>query len=191
MSDDAAKRMSGRLYDPLGDDESFARLNECRDLCWRYNNTLPSRMGEKRRLLGQIVGEMDETVVVMGPLQCDYGSNIHLGHRFFANYNTVMLDAAPIVFGDNVLVGPNCCFTTSGHPIDASTRRQNLEYALPITVGSDVWFGAGVTVCPGVTIGSDVVIGAGSVVTHDIPSHVVAVGVPCKPMRQITPEDRR
>jgi acetyltransferase-like isoleucine patch superfamily enzyme len=95
------------------------------------------------------------------------------------------------VFGDNVLVGPNCCFTTSGHPIDASTRRQNLEYALPITVGSDVWFGAGVIVCPGVTIGSDVVIGAGSVVTHDIPSHVVAVGVPCKPIRQITPEDRR
>ena len=191
MSDDAAKRLSGELYDPFADQESFARLNECRDLCWRYNNTLPSEMDEKRRLLRQIVGEMDETAVVMGPLQCDYGSNIHLGPRFFANYNTVMLDAAPIVFGDNVLVGPNCCFTTSGHPIDASTRRQNLEYALPITVGSDVWFGAGVTVCPGVTIGSDVVIGAGSVVTHDIPSHVVAVGVPCKPMRQITPEDRR
>jgi maltose O-acetyltransferase len=179
------------LYDPLADDESFALLNKCRDLCWRYNNILPSDMAAKRALLSQIVGETDGTATVIAPLHCDYGKNVHLGHRFFANYDTVFLDAAPIVFGDNVLVGPNCCFTTSGHPVEASVRREGLQYASPITVGDDVWFGAGVTVCPGVSIGSDVVIGAGSVVVRDIPSHVVAVGVPCTPIRSLRPGERR
>jgi acetyltransferase-like isoleucine patch superfamily enzyme len=171
------------LYNPLEDEASFRRLNECRDLCWRYNNIMPSDMTAKRMLLSKIVGETDGTAVVMAPLHCDYGENVRLGRRFFANYNTVLLDAAPIVFGDNVLVGPNCCFTTSGHPTEASVRREGLQYASPITIGDDVWFGAGVTVCPGVTIGSDVVIGAGSVVIRDIPSHVVVAGVPCKPIR--------
>ena len=184
------KRMSGRLYDCLADEGSFARLNECRDLCWRYNQTLPSDTEGKRALLERIVGRVKGSAVVMGPLQCDYGVNVTLGDHFFANYNTVLLDAAPITFGSHVMVGPNCCFTTSGHPTDAATRREGLEFALPISVGSDVWFGAGVTVCPGVSIGDDVVIGAGSVVTRDIPPHVVAVGTPCRPIREITPADR-
>lgn len=129
------------------------------------------------------VGGIDGSAEVTAPFWCDYGINIHLGKNFYCNHNTVMLDAAPIRFGRNVFVGPNCCFTTAGHPVEAGPRAEGLEYARPITVGDDVWIGAGVTVCPGVTIGSDVVIGAGSVVTHDIPSHVVAVGVPCKPIR--------
>lgn len=140
----------------------------------------PSVAASRCELVG--VGGIDGSAEVTAPFWCDYGINIHLGKNFYCNHNTVMLDAAPIRFGRNVFVGPNCCFTTAGHPVEAGPRAEGLEYARPITVGDDVWIGAGVTVCPGVTIGSDVVIGAGSVVTHDIPSHVVAVGVPCKPI---------
>lgn len=102
-----------------------------------------------------------------------------------------MLDAGGVSFGDNVFVAPNCGFHTSGHPIDFERRNQGLEYAYPIKVGDNVWFGAGVQVMPGVTIGSNVVIGAGSVVVKDIPSDSVAVGNPCKVIRPITEEDKK
>ena len=97
----------------------------------------------------------------------------------------VILDEAPVTFGDNVFIGPNCGFYTAGHPVDAAERNRGLEYARPITVGGSVWFGAGVTVLPGVTIGDDCVIGAGSVVVKDIPPHSVAVGNPCKVIKTI------
>jgi len=94
-----------------------------------------------------------------------------------------------VIFGDNVFIGPNCCFSTAGHPIDSEQRNKGLEFAYPITVGNNVWFGAGVIVLPGVTIGNDVVIGAGSIVTKNIPSGVIALGNPCKVIRKITDED--
>ena len=109
--------------------------------------------------------------------------------NFFCNYNCVMLDCAPITFGDNVMVAPNCGFYTAAHPLDHTLRDEELEYAKPITVGDSVWFGGSVSVLPGVTIGSNTVIGAGSVVVKDIPSGVVAVGNPCKVVRPITEED--
>lgn len=115
--------------------------------------------------------------------------NIEIGENFFANHNTVILDCAKVKFGNNVFVAPNCGFHTAGHPIDAERRNQGLEYAYPITVGDNVWIGAGVQVMPGVTIGSNVVIGGGSVVVKDIPSNVVAVGNPCRVVRPITDED--
>jgi len=98
----------------------------------------------------------------------------------------VILDAAPVTFGDHVFVGPHCGFYTAGHPLDAQQRRQGLEYARPITIGNDVWIGGHVAVLPGVTIGDGAVIGAGSVVVHDIPPHVVAVGNPCRVVRDLT-----
>ena len=110
-------------------------------------------------------------------------------HRI-PNHNLVILDGAKVIFGDNVFVGPNCGFYTAGHPIDYERRNKGLEYAYPITVGSNVWFGGGVQVMPGVTIGDNVVIGAGSVVVKDIPSNCVAVGNPCKVIREITDEDK-
>lgn len=117
-------------------------------------------------------------------------NNINLGENFYSNHNLVILDAAKVTFGDNVFVGPSCGFHTAGHPIDFERRNQGLEYAHPITVGNNVWFGAGVQVLPGVTIGDNVVIGAGSIVVKDIPSNCVAVGNPCKVIREITDDDK-
>ena len=111
---------------------------------------------------------------------CDYGFNISFGENFYSNHNLVILDANKVEFGDNVFIGPNCGFYTSGHPIDFETRNKGLEYAKPIKVGNNVWIGGNVCVMPGVTIGSNVVIGAGSVVTKDIPDNCAAYGNPCK-----------
>lgn len=120
---------------------------------------------------------------------CDYGSNIVLGNNFYANYNLCVLDCARVVFGDNVLVGPNVCITTGGHPIHHLSRRK-YEYADEITIGNNVWIGANVVINPGVSIGDNTVIGSGSVVTKDIESDAVAVGNPCRVLRKITEKDR-
>ena len=113
-----------------------------------------------------------------------------MGEYFFANYNCVILDCAPVTFGDNVFIASNCGFYTAGHPLDYPTRNALLEFAKPITVGDNLWIGGNVVVLPGVTIGSGSVIGAGSVVSRDIPENVLAVGNPCRPIRSINPEDR-
>jgi len=122
---------------------------------------------------------------------CDYGYNIEIGENFFANHNVVILDGGKVTFGDNVFIAPNCGFYTAGHPIDFERRNRGLEYAYPITVGNNVWIGAGVQVMPGVTIGDGAVIGGGSVVVKDIPPNAVAVGNPCKTVRFITEDDRK
>ena len=159
------------------------------NLCWEYNHLRPSDKVRRDELVDQIVGSHGEGARFTQPFYCDYGKNIHVGDRFFSNRGLYVLDGATVTFGDDVYIAPNCVFSTAGHPIDAARRNAGLEYALPITVGDDVWFGMGVLVCPGVTIGSNVVIGAGSVVTHDIPSGVVAVGNPCRVLREIGPDD--
>ena len=136
-------------------------------------------------IAGELLGKTGEHLTINHGFKCDYGTNITVGEHFYANYNLVVLDCAPVVFGDNVFIAPNCGFYAAGHPIDAPTRNSGLEFAKPITVGDNVWIGGNVTVLPGVTIGSGAVIGAGSVVTHDIPPNVVAVGNPCRPVRDI------
>ena len=185
-------RTQGRLYDANFDRTILDALDEGKELCFRYNYELrPSDREGHLALLRELFAEVGEYANVVAPLWVDYGKNIRVGANFFANHNLTILDGAPVTFGDNVYIAPNCCFSTAGHPIDAPRRNEGLEYALPITVGDDVWFGMGVSVCPGVTIGSNVVIGAGSVVTRDIPGGVVAAGVPCKPLRAITEADTR
>ncbi len=133
----------------------------------------------------ELLGKTKGSFVITAPFWCDYGYNIEVGENFYTNHNCVFLDAAKITFGDNVFIAPNCCFSTAGHPLDSEQRSKGLEFANPIKVGNNVWFGAGVTVLPGITIGDDAVIGAGSVVTKDIPSGVIAVGNPCKVLRKI------
>ena len=122
--------------------------------------------------------------MIMPNFYCDYGFNIEIGEKFYSNHNLVILDAYKVTFGNNVQIGPICGFYTSGHPIDKETRRK-AEFAKPIVVGNDVWIGGNVCVMSGVTIGDNTIIGAGSVVTKDIPSNVVAVGNPCKIIKDI------
>lgn len=183
------KCAAGMLYDANYDERLLQERDICKDICFEYNNTKPSQLSEKKQLLKQLFGKVQGEFVIQAPFWCDYGYNIELGKNFYANHNLVILDGAKVSFGDNVFIAPNCGFHTAGHPIDAERRNQGLEYAYPITVGDNVWFGAGVQVLPGVTIGSNVVIGAGSVVTKDIPDHVIAVGNPCRVLRPITQEE--
>ena len=179
----------GRLYDANFDPAILKAIDACKELCYSYNQLRPSARAERRDALRHIVGSAGEHATVVSPFWCDYGTNIHLGENFYANHGLTILDGAPVSFGHDVYIAPNCTFSTAGHPIDTERRNLGLEYALPITVGDNVWFGMGVLVCPGVTIGSNVVIGAGSVVVRDIPSGVVAVGNPCRVLREITDAD--
>lgn len=185
------KMLSGRMYDAMNDECLMQERLRCKDLCHRYNQLLPSQMKEQKEILEKIVGRVGKNPCVVAPFWCDYGYNVEMGDNFFANHNCVILDCAKVTFGDNVFVAPDCGFYTAGHPIDTPRRNAGMEYAYPITVGDNVWFGGGVRVIPGVTIGSNVVIGAGSVVTKDIPDNVVAAGNPCRVIRPITKEDQK
>ena len=175
----------------VADSPKLVHLREsCQDLCFAYNQLLPSQRIKRTELIKKIFGKTGENILVEPVFWCDYGYNIEVGENFYANHNCVILDGAKVTFGDNVFIAPNCGFYTAAHPIDAQQRRDGLEYAAPITVGNDVWFGGNCAVLPGVTIGNNCVIGAGSVVNRDIPDNSVAVGNPCRVLRKITPEDK-
>ena len=111
---------------------------------------------------------------------CDYGYNIEIGENFYSNHNLIILDEDNVTFGDNVLVGPNCAFYTSTHPFSAEKRKNGIKMSKPINIGNNVWISGNVTVLPGVSIGDNSVIGAGSIVSKDIPSNVLAFGIPCR-----------
>lgn len=185
------KMMKQMLYDANNDEELIKNRVIANELCFKYNHSMPSDLAGQKEILKKLLGQVDDTALIMTPFWCDYGFNIRVGKNFFANHNTIILDGAEVTFGDNVFVAPNCSFYTAGHPIDAKRRNQGLEYAYPITVGNNVWIGAGVHVMPGVTIGDNVVIGGGSVVVKDIPSNSVAVGNPCHVIREITDKDEQ
>lgn len=183
------KAAQGQLYDANYDPELIRERMICRDLCYEYNRLLPSCVEERTRLIRHLLGKTGNTFLIEPPFVCDYGYNIEIGENFYANHNCTILDGAKVMFGDNVFIAPNCGFYTAGHPLDVSRRNKGLEYAYPIVIGDNVWIGAQVAVLPGVTIGSNTVIGAGSVVTHTIPSGVVAAGNPCRIIREITEKD--
>lgn len=176
---------SGELYDANYDPVLQEQRSRCKALCQEFNTLPYGESARRMELLRSIIGSANGNFVIEPSFWCDYGYNITLGENFYANHNMVILDAAPVTFGDNVFIAPNCCFTTAGHPLDVEQRNKGLEYARPITVGNNVWIGAGVTVLPGVTIGDNVTIGAGSLVNRDIPADSVAVGVPCKVIKKI------
>lgn len=183
------KRDLGAIYNAFHDRELFIERMTAKDLCHEYNLTRPSDMDRKSELIGRILGRIGENCEIAAPFWCDYGYNIEVGNHFFANHNCVILDCARVTFGDNVFLGPDCGFYTAGHPLDVMRRNAGLEYAHPITVGDNVWFGGGVKVMPGVTIGSNSVIGGGSVVITDIPAGVVAAGNPCRVIRELDIDD--
>lgn len=179
------KRDMGLLYDANNNKELLYQLDDCKSKCFKYNKINPKKHAKRNKFLKKIIQYTKVHYLIQSPFWCDYGYNIELGENFYANHGLIVLDAAKVSFGDNVFIGPNCGFYTAGHPLNKVERNQGLEYAKPIKVGNSVWFGGGVLVMPGVTIGDNVVIGAGSVVTKDIPSNVVACGVPCKIIKKI------
>ena len=185
------KILKEMLYNANNDEDLLKERTIAKDLCFKFNHMMPSDVENQKKLLKELLGQIDDTASILASFWCDYGYNIEVGENFYTNHNVVILDGAKVIFGDNVFIAPNCGFYTAGHPLDSERRNAGLEYAYPITVGNNVWFGAGVHVMPGVSIGNDVVIAAGSIVTKDIPSGVIAGGVPCKVIREITEEDKQ
>ncbi len=173
------------------DDELRGIMMNTKLLTHEYNQLSPDNLQRRTEILKKLLGSTGERVHIEQPFHCDYGRNIQVGENFYANYNLTILDCNKVKIGDNVMCAPNVLITTAGHPIHPLSRTKSwYEYAIPVTIGNNVWLGANVVINPGVTIGDGTVIGAGSVVTHDIPSNVVAFGNPCKVYREITDEDR-
>ena len=179
------KVSQGLEYNPNDDKELIEERNRAKDLCYEYNQIKPSQMKARETKMRQILGKAKKSFLIEQPFYCDYGYHIEIGENFYANHHCIILDGAKVTFGDNVWIAPNCGFYTAGHPIEVEKRNQGIEYAKPITVGNNVWIGGNVVVLPGVTIGNNTVIGAGSVITKDIPDNVIAVGNPCKVLREI------
>jgi len=163
----------------------------CKVKIQEYNTCRADDFDRKEKLLRGILGKAGEDVWIEPPFFCDYGYNIEVGDFFYANYNCIILDVAKVIIGDNVMFAPNVAIYTAGHPIHSESRSSGYEYGIGITIGNNVWIGGNTVINPGVTIGDNTVIGAGSVVTKDIPANVIAMGIPCKVIREITEEDRK
>ncbi len=175
---------AGDLY--LADDPEIAEAaSTSQDLMGAYNATTPRQEPLRRTLLSGLLGAVGEDTVIRPPLYVDYGANLRIGARCFANFGLTALDVAPITIGDDVQIGPHVQLLTPTHPVEPHLRRDKWEAARPITVGDNVWLGGGVVVCPGVTIGDNTVVGAGAVVTRDLPANVVAVGNPARVVKHL------
>lgn len=187
---DYEKLHSGDIYFP-GNEEIMKEQTACLERLYDYNATRPSE-GEKRtRLLKEMFAELGENCYIEPPLHSNFGGHhVHFGDNVYANFNLTLVDDTHIYVGDCTMLGPNVTLATAGHPILPELREKALQYNLPIHIGRNCWLGAGVIVMPGVTIGDNSVIGAGSVVTRDIPANVVAVGTPCRVLREIGEHDR-
>ena len=172
----------------ISDESVMEEQKVCRRILQELNTVDRSDFEKIGALVKQLFGKSDGAFL-NPPFYCDYGYNIEIGENFFMNMGCVILDGARVTFGDNVFIAPGCGFYTAGHPLDHKRRNKGLEYALPITVGNNVWIGAQVCVLPGVSIGDNTVIGAGSVVTRDVPAGVLAAGNPCRVIRPITEAD--
>lgn len=156
----------------------------------KFNSAPRSEAGKRTEYLKNAFGELGKDVYIEPPLYIDHGYNIYIGDNVYMNTGCIILDQCPVRIGKNTLFGPRVGVYCALHPIDAMIRNLLVEGGKPITVGENCWIGGNAVLCPGVTIGDNVVIGAGSVVTKDIPSNTIAVGNPCKVIREITAKDR-
>ena len=184
MNTQKQKMLAAELYDPA-DPKLKSERRRARLLFGQFNATTIEQPLLRKELLKELIGGYKKDLVIEPPFYCDYGSNIHVGEKVFFNFNCVILDVCKVTIGNRSLFGPNVQIYAATHPMDAAIRAEGLENGKPVVIGSDVWVGGGVIICPGVTIGDRVVIGAGSVVTRDIPSDSFAAGNPCKVIKQI------
>lgn len=184
------KLHTGELYLPNDDsivEEQFQKL----ELLYDYNATRPLEQKKRQALLKEMFAEIGEGCYIEPPFHANFGGyHVHFGKNVYANFNLTMVDDTHIYVGDYTMFGPNVTVATAGHPILPKLREQAYQYNMPVHIGKNCWIGAGAIILPGITIGDNVVVGAGSVVTKDLPSNVVAVGNPCRVLRQVGERDR-
>lgn len=181
---------TGELYLPDGDDIMDEQL-KCLNRLYDYNQTRPTQMQERAALLKELFAEIGEDCYIEPPFYANWGGkHVHFGNRVYANFHLTLVDDTHIYVGDNTMFGPNVTVATAGHPILPELREQAYQYNMPVHIGKNCWIGAGAVIVPGVTVGDNTVIGAGSIVTKDIPPNVVAVGNPCRVLREISEKDR-
>jgi maltose O-acetyltransferase len=184
------RMLSGKLYMALDSELSKGRANG-RRITRLFNQTTEEQYNYRIELLKELFEKTGENLYIEPPFYCDYGYNISIGENFYANFDCIFLDVCKIIIGNNVFFGPRVGVYTAGHPIDATVRNTLLEFGKPIIIGNNVWIGGNVIINPGINIGNNVIIGSGSVVTKNIPDNVIAVGNPCKILREINKEDKK
>ena len=185
------KLHTGDIYLP-GDEEIMKEQAGYQDMLCEYNQTKPSESEKRAKMLKKMLGDCGEGVYIEAPFYSNWGGHhCHFGNYVYANYLLTCVDDTHIYVGDHTMFGPNVTIATAGHPILPSLREQAYQYNMPVHIGKNCWIGAGAVIMPGVTIGDNTVIGAGSIVTKDIPANVVAVGNPCRIMREINEHDKK
>lgn len=179
------KMLNLECYNASLDLPLFFERMRCKNLCHEYNNLRPSNLKDRNKIIAKLFAKVGNIYMIEQPFMCDYGYNIEIGEEFCSNHNLTILDTAKVVFGDNVMVGPNCGFYATTHPLDNKTRQDGIQYPKPIVIKNNVWICGGVQVLGGVTIGENSVICAGSVVNKNIPPNVLAGGNPCKVIKEL------
>lgn len=183
------KMKQGKIYTDMCEGLPEERLR-CKELVYDFNNTRPSDVDKRAEIMRQLFGSVGKDAWIEPPIRLAYGSHIHIGDSFYANFNLVIVDDVDVSIGNHVIIAPNVMISTTGHPVDPDLRRPANLFSFPVTIEDDVWIGAGAIILPGITIGKNSVIGAGSVVTKNIPANVVAVGNPCRVLRTISDRDK-
>lgn len=184
------KLHTGELYLPNDEEIMKVQLKKL-DRLYDFNMTRPTELDKREALLKEMFAEIGEDCYIEPPFHANFGGgHVHFGKNIYANFNLTLVDDTHIYVGNYTMFGPNVTVATAGHPILPELRRQGYQYNAPVHIGENCWIGAGALIMPGITIGDHTVIGAGSVVTKDIPSGVVAVGVPCRVLREINEHDK-
>lgn len=184
------RMFTGDLYLP-NDATITEEQNTCLELLYTFNQTRPSEQEKRNQLLKQMFAEIGENCYIEPPFHANFGGkHVHFGKNIYANFNLTMVDDGHIYVGDYTMFAPGVIVATAGHPILPELRETVYQYNMPVHIGKNCWIGAGAIILPGVTIGDQVVVGAGSVVTKDLPSNVVAVGNPCRVVREVNEHDR-
>lgn len=184
------KLHTGELYFP-NDESIMVEQLQCLDKLYDFNVTRPVEMEKRNQLLKEMFAEIGENCYIEPPLHTNWGGHhVHFGKNVYANFNLTIVDDTHVYVGDCTMFGPNVTIATAGHPILPELRAQGYQYNAPVRIGKNCWIGAGALILPGITIGDNVVVGAGSVVTKDLPSNVVAVGNPCKVLREVNEHDK-
>ncbi len=190
MSSMKEKMHTGELYLP-GDDEIMQEQLRRLEQLYDYNHTRPGEQERRAALLKEMFAEIGEGCYIEPPFYANHaGAFVHFGKNIYCNFGVTMVDDTDIYVGDCTMFGPNVTVATAGHPVLPELRRQQYQYNASVRIGENCWIGAGAVILPGVTIGDNTVIGAGSIVTKDIPANVIAVGNPCRVVREIGAHDR-